>query len=1194
MGQKIKKVNSSHNGSEGQSFVICGNLHEVPADVESFEDDHDIHDDDDAFPDEEKVSVDSDPCTLQDYQNANKLCDDVYGVNLLELLTKLLLNGELEVKEFVVQGLAYKVQSMTRGSSGVRYQKSWGMFWAATRNIVRNRGLVAFRDHFSVPAPSQLAKSQKDIVQACGLKSDVGGPGMQSKAAELWVNSKKVEAGTEVPCLSVSMDAKKIAVTESGVEDLAGLGSSRTNEEESDAFERKIRDLEELIIKQERKGLYNVFDAMTMTSQQLINRILAIEQLLVKNKKSLPKNPLLSKYIYVLNNQLIAGKKVMKNLNDVQSQILDLIADKRNCTDLRPRGKPVDIVNQKNYLALSELSENEVSLNFEYIKQALSSGLLNIKWATLKTQLVKHSSKYSRATETFKHLYNACFLSSDTIYAACGLGTSTPVLDMKNAWSRAHSVFTISKLPVPVQTSLALVATFCSSIAVLLFGKNAMVNQGGIFIKNGICAAPDLVVRSNNENIDYTVRMFECNNVFEITEEVLVTCLVDSYICDAVNGAIAVLNNDQVCVAIHIPPDSNSVRRMVNLSASSIRSNKCIVKRTPAMLNESKQLKGELIEMLSKVTILGCFPLVNLSGEANSGNSVAGPVCISDLRSAMQGARMFLAKKAKELVALNVSDLSGNSSRTPHTILGATYLTSSSLKLVGRQCLDEVCAMLTRNGAKVLNIGVDGESLYLASILSNGSPGTLQTLVKHINEKLKAIKKENLIELVAHNPGIELSEQLVMDNDDEDEEHLEDLENDDEDRITEEILDSAAILESVNIEMNKYTIEDIEDMLGAERDGGGEESVSQRKNAARSLTLPQLRMFCLKYLLPKAKPVWLENNLGTDSFDIHFEDGETLKYKPNTVFEKIDDDHFRTITFDFAHIINLFREHAAKGRLHTLGLEQKMLEHLSQQPEFDYLKKIIATKGNKLVFDSMNQKAAASLFSEKTVEGLQSLGYDKGANCVNLISGGLLALDDSGIDVKTRIIRINALKNFLEDKNNMINRVKRADNMNMTNELLEMVLTTLDSHIYTSMNMQFFNVRRKGTGTVEQLFGQMMMMTDGCGKLDVRQLKDVLKRLTLTNALRLVPNAARGFKFLSHLKQHMKSYKPDDFEEPEDVKDRKYPTLNKIEAHIFPQNSLFDKPQRSRRKRLLVSAKKQLLYETTGDVDKVRKYHKKF
>ena len=143
MSKKIRRV-ASNTDSDGQSFILSGNLYEVPANVDSFEEENDSNEYDFNFDAEsKKVSVDRGSCTLQDYQKANKLCDDIYGVNLIEILVKLLLNDDLKVEEFVIQSLAYKVQSMTRGASGVRYKKSWGMFWAATRNIVRSRGINA-------------------------------------------------------------------------------------------------------------------------------------------------------------------------------------------------------------------------------------------------------------------------------------------------------------------------------------------------------------------------------------------------------------------------------------------------------------------------------------------------------------------------------------------------------------------------------------------------------------------------------------------------------------------------------------------------------------------------------------------------------------------------------------------------------------------------------------------------------------------------------------------------------------------------------------------------------------------------------------------------------------------------------------------------------------------------------------------
>ena len=462
---------------------------------------------------------------------------------------------------------------------------------------------------------------------------------------------------------------------------------------------------------------------------------------------------------------------------------------------------------------------------------------------------------------------------------------------------------------------------------------------------------------------------------------------------------------------------------------------------------------------MDRVSILGCYPVVDEARFESSGvRRSAQPkpsVSIQHLTSFMKDVRLFLAKKAKELVALNISDLSGNPSKTPHTILGATYLTYASLKVVGRQCINDVCQMLEKKGAKVLNIGVDGESLQMASILPDGTPGTMQTLVKHLHDKLKGIKKEKLYDLALTNPNIDLSAEAPTD--EFEDENLNVLENlgKNEEEIIDDIMDCAALIE-YEADGN-YTLEDVEEMLS----DNIVNATTERKEILRGIKLVQLRIICLRYILPKAKRIWLSSALGVENIEINLADGETLVYTPNSIFEKMQN-YFRTVSFDYAHIINLFREHAAKGQLLKMGLDVKNLETLSTTAGFEHLKRIIATKGNKLVFDSMNQKAAASLFSVKTEKGLKAIGDMQGAKFVKVLSDGLAALDESGISTANRIRRIVALKTFLEEKNDVVERLKRPDNHNISNELLQMILTTLDSFIYTAMNMEFFNVRRKG------------------------------------------------------------------------------------------------------------------------------------
>ena len=178
------------------------------------------------------------------------------------------------------------------------------------------------------------------------------------------------------------------------MEDLAGLGSSRTNEEEVQVFEKEMNNLEELIKHGERKGLYTVFDFITSTTQQIINRIVALEELLVKNNKLLEKNPLLSKYIYVLNNQLASGWKIIRDAKEIQSQLISVIAKKRNCMYLCSSNGMVNLATQKNFLKLSEFSDSEEEANFQIIRESISDGILGINWSSLSPVDTNHTKDF--------------------------------------------------------------------------------------------------------------------------------------------------------------------------------------------------------------------------------------------------------------------------------------------------------------------------------------------------------------------------------------------------------------------------------------------------------------------------------------------------------------------------------------------------------------------------------------------------------------------------------------------------------------------------------------------------------------------------------------------------------------------------------------------------------------------------------
>ena len=486
--------------------------------------------------------------------------------------------------------------------------------------------------------------------------------------------------------------------------------------------------------------------------------------------------------------------------------------------------------------------------------------------------------------------------------------------------------------------------------------------------------------------------------------------------------------------------------------------------------------------------------------------------------------------------------------------------------------------MVEKRNCQCLNIGVDGESLHLATDLPDGVPGTELSLAKCLNKKLQAFNKEMLQKFVSENSEIALDFEPAEEDTEEVEEQV--IIGDD---IIAYLEDSLAAVQQKDIEDN-FSLEDIEDLLKCEL----VISNKSREAVVKKYSIVKLREICLNHIFPVIKKKWLIQHFGKEKLLILFENGGKVEYIPSNVFHQTDSGFFRTVTFDYAHILNLYRESAAKGKLQDMGLTPDSLSKLSKEDGFKYLQKIIAVEKGKLKFDSMNQKAAAALFSDKTVSGLKLIKDYSGARCVEKISSGLSAFDESGVSSRDRILNLISLKNFINDQNSVLDRLRRPSDRKITNELLMMTLCSIDSFVVTYLNLQFFNPRRKSTSTVEMLFGQLMMMTDGSTRLNVRQLQDVLQRLTISSALRLLPLKVRGFKFLGNLKRHMKSYHPDDSEAVLEDGICVYPKLTLSSGTAQPLDSSFDKSMKSNKRKF-----KDFARENIGE-DRVRKFHGKF
>ena len=1071
----MKRFNSDTSRKIESSTILGGNLDDnlirnlasldASSDEEDFEEES--HEPDESGPsslDEEVFKT----VSREEVKEADEILYSVFGLNVISVFTRLILSGKLLPTDFVSQALAYKCQSVVRGISGVRYQKSWGIFWSAVRNIVKTRGILSFRDHFCIPSISQLVKYKKEMVKLCGLEeSSLGKSGLQSKSTDLWIDSKANEFHGRPLAVSVSMDAKKIAVTKEGTEDMGGIANFSTKHSENEEFDNVLRKIMELWKQNDRASLFTLYDTLSYSGQEIVNKLSGLKCLEISNLKRLDKNQNLQKYIYVLRSQSAIGQELMKKLCKVQCSIIKLIADKRKSVHLLPKTEEVNLQVQGNYQCIKNLPVEQDNNYLFLIDQSVkkSKTLLDLPWPQLLLQL-GNFSEIPRESKTFNRLFELCYLSSEQIFSACGLGTERPVKDMKSIYIQSHSF--PSTLPPPGVTESGIVRTLCASMAPMTFGTNCQIQESGIFVKDGICTIPDFLICSLDNTLEFTVKTKAgVSNIFEIELDTLAQCVIDSLICDSRKGSLVLQYSELAVVVINIPPENNLAKSLLSLCDSYIKSDHCLAKRSKEMRLKQEQLRVALKHLKEKMKILGSYPhygqFTSLGFDASSDSTSTFPDVPAQLKDLMNEKRKFLSKQARELVAINVSDMSGNPSASPHTTLAATFLSSVSLKVVGEKCIKEVIEMVEKKNCKCLNVGVDGESLHFATCLPDGTPGTELSLAKSVYKKLQSFSKESLVKMVSLNNLIEIDDvQPEIEEVEEMQEELIDAE------LVANLEDSLALVQASDNPPEDFSLEDIEDMLG-----GGSNSDKIRVQEIKKYKIAELRLICLKHILPLVKKKWLVKNIGQEKLTVIFQDGGKLDYSPCTVFHKLSDGFYRTVTFDFAHLLNLYRESAAKGKLYNMGLSTENLSELSRMKGFEYLVKIIALQNGKLKFDSMNQKAAAMLFSDKTVSGLKLLKDFKGAKCVNLVSMGLSALDVSGMGSDERIKKLVNLKNFIVEKNKILARLKRPDEKNITNELFMMTLCSIDSHLFTYLNLEFFNPRRKSTSTVEMLFGQV-------------------------------------------------------------------------------------------------------------------------
>lgn len=908
----LKRFNSGEPSNiESLSILKSGILDGSSKSVHDLSDSDFDSIDDDSFKCEQQALLTEDtPVTLEDLRIVDQMLEDVFGIPIVANLIRLLLKGIMKTDNISVQALSYEVVKYTRGITGIRYLSSYGMFWAAVRNIIKTRGLVPFMDHFMIP--SALSKFKKKLLDVCGISEDsLGSSGIQESNMKMWISSMVTDMNCEKLCLSLSMDGKKIHMTSDGLEDM-GAGTNYR-----DSYTDEYESLVKMIKQNNRTSLFSAYDFLTRHSEAVSSKLQGIRRLIEKNTKAMEKNALLGKYIYVLNKQLESGEHLLAKLGNSQLSVLGMLCSIRKSDHLLPINDSVDLARQSNLKKLKLLGSEEDDDNLSRIRNIDSDRLCMFPWEDCI--LSRPYSCMHQTSRTSKYLANKCILSSNQIYEACGLRLTSPVQDMKNIFIRSNNREDDELIEFYRPTSENVEASLCSLIAPMIFGNNCYIVEAGIFIKQGFCSLPSFLIYDKSNNLQYAVRIVNKeNNPFDVDLDSTAMCLLDSYLVGANTGCLLVQHSENVCVAFNLVCAETLSVEMTSLVRKYVYSSKIITKRDKEMMFRINSLRKELKQYTEKCSILGSFPVMRnvlrsnvspidsedfyygyLDGGRLSRNEIEISKVADELKSILEDKSLFLSKKARELVIINASDMSGiGSKRLPHTQLCASFLTSSSLKVVGAQCLNQAIEFISKcDAVEVLNIGVDGESLHLATKTTNGRPGTVLALAKHLLNLLKSLSKEFLVTHMSKSKSIRLEADNRLE--EEEEEYAEEISSNIAD-IEQEIEDSIAA-ECMSVVENEcdISIDDIVEWLHLDSILI-EDPVKIKK--LKGLAVTELRNLCLRHIFPIAKKHWLKKALGRENLIIKLGDGSSFKYVPNSIFEKTELGFFRTVTFDMAHL----------------------------------------------------------------------------------------------------------------------------------------------------------------------------------------------------------------------------------------------------------------------------------------------------
>ena len=124
--------------------------------------------------------------------------------------------------------------------------------------------------------------------------------------------SKSKETDGEIIAVSACMDGKKIAVSSS--DDATEDMGEKSKKAGDIIHEELLNKMIKLVQQNDRESLFTLYDHLSLTCQEIVDKVHGCEILEGHHTKRLEKNPNMAKYIHVLKSKARTGKDLLENI----------------------------------------------------------------------------------------------------------------------------------------------------------------------------------------------------------------------------------------------------------------------------------------------------------------------------------------------------------------------------------------------------------------------------------------------------------------------------------------------------------------------------------------------------------------------------------------------------------------------------------------------------------------------------------------------------------------------------------------------------------------------------------------------------------------------------------------------------------------------------------------------------------------